>query len=212
METKQKITSEMYTALRQPLPKDAVLPHPTKKFLSTIKAIYVVERLNEVFGPGLWILKNSIVREDTKHIVVKSELTFEEYLGYYEAFGGNDNPDLGDAYKGACTDALTKIGSFLGVAMEVYKGQGNTAPQEAPKPQPKATPAPAVDNAAEAVKYATAAQREEIVKLLNHDVITRPEKTKMLLNVNKLDTERAAAVITKLKGVITEREAQKEAA
>ena len=26
----------------------------------------------------------------------------------YESFGGNDNQDLGDAYKGATTDAITK--------------------------------------------------------------------------------------------------------
>jgi len=27
-----------------------------------------------------------------------------------------------DAYKGACTDALTKIGSYLYIGMDVYKG------------------------------------------------------------------------------------------
>ena len=36
------------------LPDEAVSQHPTKKFLSSIKSIYVTERLNEVFGVGSW--------------------------------------------------------------------------------------------------------------------------------------------------------------
>ena len=40
---------------------------------------------------------------------------------YKETYGGNDNADLGDAYKGAVTDALTKIGSWLGIGAHVWK-------------------------------------------------------------------------------------------
>ena len=33
------------------------------------------------------------------------------------------NPDpVADAYKGACTDALSKCASYLGIGMDVYKG------------------------------------------------------------------------------------------
>jgi len=39
-----------------------------------------------------------------------------------QTFGGNDNKDLGDAFKGACTDALTKAASQIGIGAEVYKG------------------------------------------------------------------------------------------
>ena len=53
MEIKQ-VTKEMREALRMPLPSCAVSKHPTKTFLSSIKAIYVTERLNEVFGIGTW--------------------------------------------------------------------------------------------------------------------------------------------------------------
>ncbi|WP_378016135.1 hypothetical protein [Adhaeribacter terreus] len=63
-----------------------------------------------------------------------------------------------------------------------------------------------------AMKYATAKQKEEIIRLLNNVVITRQEKTKMLLNINKLDEERAAQSIQKLVKVIEEREAQSKAA
>ena len=56
------------------------------------------------------------------------------------------------------------------------------------------------------VQYATAAQKEEIIRLLNHPLITRPEKTKMLLNINRLDEERATQAIAKLRRAIDERE------
>jgi hypothetical protein len=58
----------------------------------------------------------------------------------------------------------------------------------------------------ETVKYATSKQKEEIIKLLNHPQITREEKNKMLLNINKLDEERARMAIDKLKKTIQERE------
>jgi hypothetical protein len=58
---------------------------------------------------------------------------------------------------------------------------------------------------APAIKFATAKQKEEIIRLLNHPVITRQEKTKMLLNINKLDQDRADQAVVKLKQVIEER-------
>jgi hypothetical protein len=61
------------------------------------------------------------------------------------------------------------------------------------------------------MKYATAKQKEEIIRLLNNVVITRQEKTKMLLNINKLDEERAAQSIQKLRKVIEARESQASA-
>jgi hypothetical protein len=124
METKE-ITIEMRAKLKAPLPKEAISEHPTKTFLSTIKAIYVVERLNDVFGVGKWHQKSEVIVKDGKMIVVKSILTIPEYGVELEAFGGNDNQDLGDAYKGASTDALTKIGSFLEIGIDVFKGLSN---------------------------------------------------------------------------------------
>lgn len=125
----QKITSEMIKALKAPLPKEAVKPHPTKSYLSSIKAIYVVERLNDVFGIGGWFIDNTVVKEEGKWVVVKSTFTAPEYgVVIKDIFGGNDNADMGDAYKGACTDALTKIGSYLYIGMDVYKGFGDKTP------------------------------------------------------------------------------------
>lgn len=134
---KKQLTEAQLAKLKEPLPKEAVKPHPTKAYLSSIKAIYVVERLNEVFGLGGWFATNEVVKEDGKMIVVKSTFTAPEYgIMIPDIFGGNDNPDLGDAYKGACTDALTKIGSYLYIGMDVYKGlsePAKTEKKEAPR-------------------------------------------------------------------------------
>lgn len=123
----------MYEALKKPLPSDAVKPHPTKTYLSSIKAIYVTERLNDVFGCGSWQIKAEKISESSNGmIVIKTTMTIPEYGVYYESFGGNDNGgetnknfDLGDAYKGATTDGITKIGSYLGIGISVFMGKGN---------------------------------------------------------------------------------------
>ncbi|WP_242928615.1 hypothetical protein [Pontibacter vulgaris] len=85
------------------------------------------------------------------------------------------------------------------------------------KAAPATAAAPAEAPATEAapstsVRYASAKQKEEIIRLLNNPVITRQEKTKMLLNINRLDEERASQAIDKLKKVIEEREDGQSAA
>ena len=82
-------------------------------------------------------------------------------------------------------------------------------PEDAPQPVVAEVPEAPISNG---VKYASAKQKEEIIRLLNNPVITRQEKTKMLLNINKLDEERAIQAIAKLKKVIEEREEQSAAA
>ncbi len=124
------LTEKMKEMLRKPLPDKAISQHPTKPYLSTIKAIYIVERLNEVFGIGGWNIENeavTVVKSDSATrgdmVVMKSIFRTRDYnLMPIEQFGGNDNIDLGDAYKGAATDALSKIGSYLEIGMDVYKG------------------------------------------------------------------------------------------
>ena len=135
------VTKEMRDKLREPLPKDAVKQHPTKTFLSSIKAIYVTERLNDVFGIGSWHLKvNHITTTEKSMVVVKVEFSIPKYDIYFECYGGNDNGgensknfDLGDAYKGATTDAITKIGSYLEIGIDVFKGKQQSQ-KESEKP------------------------------------------------------------------------------
>lgn len=128
--------------LYEPLPSEAITPHPTKTYLSSIKAVYVTERFNDVFGIGKWsiMVNTEHVNHDTGMVIVKVIFQVKSMGIYYESYGGNDNGgisnknfDLGDAYKGATTDALTKIGSFLGVAIDVFKGKHDKKQQEVKK-------------------------------------------------------------------------------
>lgn len=120
--------------LLEPLPNEALKQHPTRSYLTTINAIYVTERFNDVFGLDGWSFRTEIVKDDGKWVVVqvfftaKTTMVVDEIESYdtvieRSAFGGNDNEDLGDRYKGAVTDALTKIGSMLGVGAHVWKNQ-----------------------------------------------------------------------------------------
>jgi hypothetical protein len=115
------LPAELLEKLKAPLPAEAVSPNPDRPGLSVIKVIYVVERLNEVFGLNGWHVANQVV-ESGRMVVVKATVSVPEYGIEIEQYGGNDNSDRGDAYKGACTDALSKCASYLGVGMDVYKG------------------------------------------------------------------------------------------
>lgn len=131
------LSAEKQAQLVRPLPQEAVTPHPTKTYLSSIKSIYVTERLNEVFGVGSWRVEVDKVDQANKMVVVKVRLTIPAYGIDYECYGGNDNADLGDAYKGATTDALTKIASWLGIGQEVFKGEAGKALQRTTKKEKK---------------------------------------------------------------------------
>ena len=128
---------QMRELLDAPLPAEAIKPHPSKNFLSTINSIYVTERLNDVFGVGRWGTTSEIIENSSKMVVLK--VHFWAYspvdgadMVKLEAYGGNDNDDRGDAYKGAMTDALTKIGSFLGIGADVWKGKAPTGRPSTP--------------------------------------------------------------------------------
>jgi hypothetical protein len=124
-----QLPEELKTKLKEPLPAGAVSPNPQKPGLSAIKVIYVVERLNDVFGLSGWRVDNEVV-ETGRMVVVRATLVIPRYGIAIEQFGGNDNPDRGDAYKGACTDALSKCASYLGIGMDVYKGLTDNRPRD----------------------------------------------------------------------------------
>ncbi|WP_448607199.1 Rad52/Rad22 family DNA repair protein [Paenimyroides ceti] len=123
--------------LRAPLPNQATKPHPTKTFLTSIKPIYITERLNDVFGVGKWTTKvDHITTTDKSMVVIKVIFEVKEYGIYHECYGGNDNGgensknfDLGDAFKGATTDAITKIASYLEIGIDIFKGDVKTSTQ-----------------------------------------------------------------------------------
>lgn len=141
--SRKPVPDSIIAILKRPLPPEAVKQHPTKKYLSSIKVPFIIERLNEAFGINGWPVENEIIAIQGKMVVMKSVLRVPEYGIYVEQFGGNDNDDLGDAYKGACTDALSKIGSYLYIAMDVYKGLSDKPEsRQAPKPAAKAPEKP----------------------------------------------------------------------
>jgi hypothetical protein len=129
---------QLQTRLSEPLPAEAIKPHPSKSYLSTINSIYVTERLNQVFGVGRWGTTSEVIEQGEKMIVLRVHLWANSPVDgqdmiKLEAYGGNDNVDRGDAYKGAMTDALTKIGSFLGIGADVWKDKGPKGSQHRPQ-------------------------------------------------------------------------------
>lgn len=171
METRT-ITPEQKEALDRRLPDEAVSQHPTKKFLSSIKSIYVTERLNEVFGVGSWRVETEIVERSERMVVIKLRFSIPEYGIYYECFGGNDNADLGDACKGATTDALTKVCSWLGIGAEVFKGRqtGAGAP-----PQSSVQRLPAAPDPIPAAAAVQAAPKKRITADTLNDPVLRDQ-------------------------------------
>lgn len=151
---RKDITQQMKELLNTKLPSEAIKKHPTKSNMSTINAIYVSERLNDVFGIGSWttnveyVASNKFIQHtkngDKEKIMVVVKLTLEipTYSIHYECFGGNDNDDYGDAFKGATTDALTKIGSWLGIGAHVWKNdpEGNDTARQTWQSKPKSQP------------------------------------------------------------------------
>lgn len=131
------LTDESVLRLAEPLPIWAVKQHPTKKNLSVIHPMAVVDRLNDVFGVGGWNYHVDYISCDkeiqqTKNgereiyvSAVKGRMWIPEHEIALEQFGGSTNDDRGDALKGGATDALTKIASYLGVGASIYKGKGN---------------------------------------------------------------------------------------
>ena len=144
----KQLSKEQLDLIKKPLPREAVTQHPTKQNLSTIKAIYVTERLNDVFGVGKWKVKTDGVwddrtpmisektrttqagRERTEYTaILKTIFEVPEYDIYYECVASSTNDDMGDACKGATTDAITKICSYIGIGIDVFKGKHDSALQ-----------------------------------------------------------------------------------
>ena len=121
LDARKELPLDLLEKLKAPLPPQAVSPNTDKPGLSAIKVIYVVERLNEAFGLNGWHIANEVVEKGAM-VVVKSTLTINDYGIRIEQYGGNANSDRGDAYKGACTDTLSKCASYIGIGMDVYKG------------------------------------------------------------------------------------------
>tara|TARA_Y100001973_G_C5144096_1_gene304481 strand:- start:304 stop:924 length:621 start_codon:yes stop_codon:yes gene_type:complete len=120
--------------LNRPLPQAALKPMPHKQGMTAISPIYVTDRMNEAFGIGGWQFEPEVISDTDKMVIVRGVLTIPSINARIVQFGGNDNRDRGDAYKGAATDALTKCCSYLGVGAHVWRNDEPSESEAAVKP------------------------------------------------------------------------------
>jgi hypothetical protein len=121
------ISPEIREKLRASFPPEAYSKHPTKTFLTNLKAMYVVERLNDVFGLGRWNMVSDIVQQpDPKYVLMKGCLVLHDYDATVPIqYGGHPvlKPhDLADSYKSAITDLISKSASYLEIGLDMFKG------------------------------------------------------------------------------------------
>lgn len=137
--------SKVYNELKAPFPKEALSTDSSRGFdLTSVKAQYVVERLNEVVGIGNWrhsgqyeLVDNGVIFKG-QLIISNAEVhatagTSREAVGFSMI-----KKNVGDAYKGAKTDSLSKCASQLGLANEIFKGNVAPPSKSKPKAKPKA--------------------------------------------------------------------------
>lgn len=140
-------------ALKAPFPDNAITEDRSRGFmLHSVKAAYIVERLNDVFGVcGIgWRYAHSPIENANKEVTTEVALQYRggncEAINWHAGWtfysgervwsepifahggkkiGGGGSP-LGDAKKSAVTDGITKAASMLGVAHHIFKGLGAT--------------------------------------------------------------------------------------
>ena len=125
--------NELAKILCRPLPAEAI-KEKNAKGLNSLNPIFITERLNEAFGYCQWALlteelgndeysqKTSKGERQMWRAKVKTRITLPNGTSY-ECIATSDNDDEGNAYKGAITDCITKICSWLGIGAHVWKNQ-----------------------------------------------------------------------------------------
>jgi len=164
-----KIDDHIRARLREPMPPEAITQHPTKTFLSTIKAIYVVERLNDIFGIGGWCIEHEIVSDEPDYVSMKGRILIHDPIGIETPwqYGGHKktgkNTEAADGYKSAVTDCQSKCASYLEIGIDVFKGKTSAKKTSAKKP-PK-------------TNMATDDQKKQIMTVIqeSHDHLSNPE-------------------------------------
>lgn len=124
---KKKINDDMRVLLRAPFEDKAYKPHPTKTFLTTLKAMYVTERLNDVFGIGRWTILTEVAERTNDYVLVKGKFESLDYeVIVPDQYGGHSttgtNVEIADGFKSAVTDCQSKISSYLEIGIEMFKG------------------------------------------------------------------------------------------
>jgi hypothetical protein len=153
------IPHELRAKLRAPMPPDSIKQHPTKTYLSTIKAIYVAERLNDVFGVNGWDMEHEVVEvfkneQDKPHYVLMAGRIYLREFDLYTSwqYGGHEllgkGTEPADGFKSAVTDAMSKCASYLEIGIQVFKGLGHKIDESDKRIAASVTPAQSEANVA----------------------------------------------------------------
>lgn len=121
---------EQIKELKSLFPKEAYGIDKSRGFpLTTIDAYYIIERLNKVFGmcgEGWGLKIKEYIRTETE-ITALSVFWYKngDEIMEIQCEGGKRivKTNITDAYKSARTNAICKGASFIGVGMNVYKGE-----------------------------------------------------------------------------------------
>ncbi len=119
------LTDEQRAIIDVPTPKEMLSQNPKQPYLTSVKAYYVIEILNKAFGEFGWEFDAAVDEKMADFIVVKGMLKIKlenDKFHTINQFGGHDSKIRGDAHKGACTDALKKCASYLGICADVFRG------------------------------------------------------------------------------------------
>lgn len=135
MTEKKPVTQAMRNELRKGFPDAAYSFLAHKPEFTTLKAMYITERLNDVFGLGRWTIEFNIVEKTAENIVLQGEFISYDYdIHVPKQFGGHSlnrkGMELADAYKSAVTDCQSKIVSYLEIGIDMFKGLIITPEQE----------------------------------------------------------------------------------
>jgi len=118
----------MREKLREPFPPEAYQAYDSKPFLTVLKAMYVIERLNDVFGLGKWNLEHKVIKEDNVYVLIRGQLKLLNYPDMIipAQYGGHKTggagTEMADGYKSAITDCISKSASYLEIGIDVFKG------------------------------------------------------------------------------------------
>jgi len=123
------INNEIREKLRAEFPKAAYKKHPTKTYLTTLKAAFIFERLNDVFGIGRWDFTHEIIISTSENVVLLGTLHILDYeCKVPSQYGGHSTKEtfkgyeLSDIYKSAVTDSLSKCASYIEIGIDMFKG------------------------------------------------------------------------------------------
>ncbi len=135
-----ELTKKQLEKLAEDFPAEALSKDTSRGFeLTSIKAMYVIERLNEAFGVTGWRYKFTkprlVAASDKKEYVTRVALQLvsdEKVFHHVSQYGGKHivKDNHADALKSSITDGLTKCASILGIGHTIFKGQKNGKPPE----------------------------------------------------------------------------------